>query len=279
MSEGRIHRAISDDGTEIAGRVSGHGPPLVLVHGSLEDGDLNWDPMLPHLKDRFTCFLMSTRGRGPSGGADDLAPGRRLEDVTAFIDSIGEPVCLAGESDGGALALGAAARTGAISALAVYEPVVTEMVDDEIEARLEDTIARVSEAAAEGRLTQAARAFGELVANEDELMALSASGYFNECARYIPVMLQELQREFESGDPSPTDPSALANITVPVLLLSGSHSALHFLSTDGVRYISEHLPGSRIREVAYAGHFGVALAPGAIAGELIPFFTTALRSI
>ena len=27
----RIHRAVSADGTEIAGRVQGHGPPLILV--------------------------------------------------------------------------------------------------------------------------------------------------------------------------------------------------------------------------------------------------------
>jgi hypothetical protein len=34
-----VHRTISADGTEIAGRVHGQGPPLVLVHGGLGDGE------------------------------------------------------------------------------------------------------------------------------------------------------------------------------------------------------------------------------------------------
>ncbi len=37
MTNERIHRAMSRDGTEIAGRVYGQGPPLVLVHGAMDD--------------------------------------------------------------------------------------------------------------------------------------------------------------------------------------------------------------------------------------------------
>ena len=40
MTADRIHRAISTDGTEIAGGVHGQGPPLVLFHGLPEDGDI-----------------------------------------------------------------------------------------------------------------------------------------------------------------------------------------------------------------------------------------------
>jgi hypothetical protein len=42
MNEKRIQRAISTDGTEIVGRVVGHGPALVLVHGGVGHGDLAW---------------------------------------------------------------------------------------------------------------------------------------------------------------------------------------------------------------------------------------------
>lgn len=54
MDAERIHRAVSDDGTTIAGHVRGQGPPLVLVHGVLADSDLDWGPSLPFLTDRFT---------------------------------------------------------------------------------------------------------------------------------------------------------------------------------------------------------------------------------
>ncbi len=64
MDEDRIHAAVSDDGTKIAGRVQGRGSPLVLVHGGLGDGDVAWLFMLPFLVEHFTCYLLSTRGRG-----------------------------------------------------------------------------------------------------------------------------------------------------------------------------------------------------------------------
>jgi pimeloyl-ACP methyl ester carboxylesterase len=60
MADERMHRAVSADGTEIAGRVSGDGPPLVLVHSVPHDGDLAWEAMLPHLTDRFTTGPLST---------------------------------------------------------------------------------------------------------------------------------------------------------------------------------------------------------------------------
>ena len=70
-SEDQIHVAVSNDGTKIAGRVRGNGPPLVLVHGGLGSGEFSWLFLLPFLVEHFTCYLMSTRGRGLSGdGAD-----------------------------------------------------------------------------------------------------------------------------------------------------------------------------------------------------------------
>ncbi len=71
MTDDRIHRAVSADGTEIVGRVQGQGPPLVLVHAPVHDGDMAWEALLPHLTDRFTCYLPSLRGRGLSGDNPD----------------------------------------------------------------------------------------------------------------------------------------------------------------------------------------------------------------
>ena len=66
MTDERIHRAVSADGTQIAGRVWGRGPAVVLVHGGIGDGDVAWEAPLPYLTDQFTCYLPSTRGRGLS---------------------------------------------------------------------------------------------------------------------------------------------------------------------------------------------------------------------
>lgn len=64
MTEDRIHRTRSDDGNEIAARVHGDGPPLVFVHGGLGDDQLGWASVVPWLTGQFTCYTMSTRGRG-----------------------------------------------------------------------------------------------------------------------------------------------------------------------------------------------------------------------
>ncbi len=46
MDPDRIHRAVSADGTEFVGRAHGQGPPLVLVHAGLGDGDLGFGALL-----------------------------------------------------------------------------------------------------------------------------------------------------------------------------------------------------------------------------------------
>ena len=49
----QIHRAVSEAGTKIVGRVQGQGPPLVLIHAGLSDGDPDWTTPLPLRDDRI----------------------------------------------------------------------------------------------------------------------------------------------------------------------------------------------------------------------------------
>lgn len=96
MSEDRIHRISSGDGTEIAARVHGHGPPLVFVHGGLGDDHVGWATVVPWLTGQFTCYTMSTRGRGLSEHSTDFSPERVVQDVVAVVESLGEPAGLVG---------------------------------------------------------------------------------------------------------------------------------------------------------------------------------------
>src|SRR5918993_5822612 len=169
---GRVQVAISADGTEIVGRVRGQGPPLVLVHGALGDGEVAYEALVPHLADRFTCYTPSTRGRGLSGDNPDHSPARLEEDVTAFVDSIGEPVCLVGWSGSGAWVLGAAARSGSVAAVAAYEPGVVSVMREDDLARTFATMEQVGMAAANGRLVDAVRAFAPWIGTDNEIAAL-----------------------------------------------------------------------------------------------------------
>jgi pimeloyl-ACP methyl ester carboxylesterase len=159
MADDRIHRAVSSDGTQIAGRVHGQGPPLVLVHGRAHDGDIAWEAMLPYLTDRFTCYLPSTRGRGLSAVSPDHSPPRLQEDFNTFVGSVGDPVFLAGWSTGGPWALGAAAHNASVAAVAVYEPTVIPVMQEGERASLRAMAEQMGVAAGTGRLVDAARSF------------------------------------------------------------------------------------------------------------------------
>jgi pimeloyl-ACP methyl ester carboxylesterase len=272
VTDQRIHRAVSADGTQIAARLHGSGPPLVLLPAGPGDSETSWGKLMPFLSQRFTCYLMNTRGRGLSADYPDHSPQRLVEDVVSFAESIGEPAGLVGWGDA-LWARVAAEGTSAVSAVAAYEPGADEVMSKELGARLAEVLAHVGDLVAEGRLVQAARTFidgSNIIYTDEELAGGTPWAFWEAAAPNIPIFLQEEQQAAASGQPGPTDPSVLSRITVPVLLLHGSESRPWF--ADSIRHIAGHVAEPRIRLIAGAGHFGPHTEPEAVASELIRFF-------
>lgn len=265
MTSERIHRATSSDGTVIAGRVHGQGPPLVLVPGGPADGETGWESLLPCLIDAFTCFTLNLRGRALSEDHPDHSHDRLVEDVVAFIESIGDDVCLFGHSAGGTLSLEAAARLSAVDALALYEPALFELADVALAARLTDGLVRVRRAVDEGRMTDAVRIFLEDVAlaNEHELALLADAGAEQEMAPLVPVVLDEVD---QSGLPRLSDLALLEQVSMPVLLLHGART--HPFYTGALRFLAGRLRESAVREIPDVGHLGPEVDPRAVATAL-----------
>lgn len=276
MTEERIHRAVASDGTAIVGHVKGQGPPLVFVHGSMADGDSDWDALLPWLANRYTCYLPSTRCRGQSDTHSDLSNEARVDDVTAFVESIGEPVAVMALSAGSTLALGAAARTSAITALAAYEPLVVEAIDERTQLQLHGMIEEMQAAAAEGRSEEAAKRFLSFAANEEEYALLTEDPeVLVALARYLPTDLQEMRATLAHDDGGgPTAASTLARISAPTLLLRGSDTASPWFAA-GVRHVADRVSTATVRDVPGAGHLGPLLRPEAVARELASFLQRA----
>ena len=271
MGADRIHCTTSADGTEIAGRVVGQGPPLVLLHGSLYCGETAWEALLPHLTGHFTCLLPSVRGRGLSADSDNLSRERMFEDMVAFIESIGQTVPVFGWSGGATAALGAAEVSDDVAAVAAYEPGVLESIDEETLRDLGDMVVRAREEVERGRPAEAARLFSAFVCNDEELATVVANGR-NEVA--APNVETDL-RYYENADltrPTPTSPDALATIDVPVLLLRGEQTALATWMDRGLSHVSEHVHDIEVRTVPGAGHGAPNLAPEPLAAELVRFF-------
>ena len=222
MDEEQVHVAISNDGTKIAGRVQGQGPPLVLVHGGLGDGDASWLFMLPFLVEHFRCYLMSTRGRGLSGDNADHSRERQFEDVAAFVEGIGEPVGVFGHSSGAVWALGGAAISPAhVRALALYEPPFPALEPP----MSDEQYARVKAAVTEGTLDEAVQiTTGEIIGlSVGEQALFSAPGVAERAQAALPVVVQEapeMNRPFEDA--------LLEKLHMPVLVLYGERTRAEF---------------------------------------------------
>jgi pimeloyl-ACP methyl ester carboxylesterase len=277
MTDDRIHRAVSADGTEIAGRVRGQGPPLVLVHPPVVDPDIAWEALVPYLTGRFTCYRPGLRGRGLSGDNPDHSPARLQEDFNAFVDSIGGPVYLMSWSDGGSLALGAAAHCGSVTAVAAYEPSVWALMREDELARQGAMVKKVGAATADGRLTDAAHIFHHYVCTDNEFNALDAD-YLERQGGNWPPLLRELQQEMAYEGPEPTDPDVLGRIDAPVLVLLAQQTRLKTWFTDSAQHIAQNVADSQVRELPGVGHFAPLVAPEPIAKELISFFES-VRSL
>jgi pimeloyl-ACP methyl ester carboxylesterase len=266
MDTARLHRAVSADGTQIVGSVHGQGPPIALVPGGPADGESGWLSLLPHLTDHFTCFPINTRGRALSADHPDHSRERLVEDIVAFVESIGDAVVLFGHSAGGTHALEAAAHTSAVRDLVLYEPTLMELASDARLTRFADAFARVRRATEEGRPADGAWIFLEelAMANERELTLLAEADAAQAMAPLVPVVLAE---EAQSGLPQLSDLSLLDRVTMPVLLLHGARTDPFF--TGVVEYLAERLADCRVREVPEVGHLGPEVAPEPVAADLV----------
>ncbi|WP_161958533.1 alpha/beta fold hydrolase [Ornithinimicrobium cavernae] len=282
MSESRIHTVVSTEGTEIAGRVVGQGPPLVLVHGGPGDGEIAYTELLPHLADRFTCYLPSTRGRGLSGDHPDHSLPRLQEDVTAFVASVGEPVGLVGWSGSGPWVLGAAEQTDNVTAVAAWEPAgsLEAFGADGLAdlGRFGAAVEQVGIAANDGRLDDALRAFLIGICNDDEIAALERTDFHQRWAAAMPGLLDFMQHVTSTLDPGPFATQALARIAVPVLVLTGAETLLPTMFGNVARFVSTHVADAQVRVVPGVGHFAPVVAPEVLAHQLTSFFEAALQT-
>lgn len=276
MNNQRTHFAITSDGVAIGGTVHGEGPPLVFLQGVLGDGDIDWAALLPHLTSQFTCYLPSMRGRGLSTDHSDLSVGRVMDDYLTYVESVGEPVGLVGWSGGANHVLAVAARTEKVFGVAAFEPVANSLMDENERAALLGAVATMRRLASEGRLSEAGRAFASYPFTDSDIAVAEDAGYFKAVARYVPHTV-ELFRQFAQYDGlMPDDPAVLGAVSAPVLVIHGTDTKSFM--TESVRYVSDHVPRSQIRQIPAAGHAAPLTDSDTFAEALITFFSNGPQS-
>jgi pimeloyl-ACP methyl ester carboxylesterase len=258
VTQGHISRfdVRSADGTLLAVWVEGRGPAVVMVHGSIAD-HTTFDPFVEILRDNLTTFSMDRRGFGASGDGDVYAIERDFEDVATVVDTVaartGGPVALWGHSYGANCAMGAAARTGNVHHLVLYEPSLGLAYPPGSIDAIEAAVARGDREEAIVTVLQ-----DILEMTDDEVDALRSSPLW-------PVRLaaaHTVPRECRVEDGWVYAPGQFDGITAPTLLLAGSDSVTEV--TKATHQAAAAIPNAEIRVLDGHGHLAHKTDPAMV---------------
>lgn len=250
----------SADGVELSVRVSGEGPPLVLVHGVL-DGMNAFAFVEPAFATQWTVWTYDRRGRGGSGDGDGpYVLQVEAADLAAIVEAVGEPPHVLAHSFGGAVALRAALDGVPMRSLVLYEPPING------EVATDDAIAEIERLVADGRRDDAIRTMAGRLAGigDDEIgVALSVPpvrSTLRDGTRAVVRELRAVQSHvwFE-----------LPVRGVPTLVLRGERRSSPAYPTDEQAHaLAEDVT---VRELAGQGHVGQTFAPEEFLDAVRPF--------
>ena len=235
----------------------GTGPTLIFIHGAM--GDLrSWAPQWHAFSPRFDCISYSRRYSFPNPNPMNSRTHNALvdaADLEGLMDALSvEKAVLIGSSYGGftALAMGIASAQR-VSAIVAVEPPMMRYGEMRKEGR--EVVAAFRE-----QTVLPARAAFE--AGDNELgVVLLTGGIAGKDVGDIPgpVMERRMQNIHAARSLSLSDdefpllePEALADLSMPVLLMSGADTApIHRVIFDGV---CAAMPKAEVRIVDSSGH-------------------------
>jgi 2-hydroxy-6-oxo-6-(2'-aminophenyl)hexa-2,4-dienoate hydrolase len=270
--------ALSQGTIDVAGAATnywqtGEGPPLVLIHGGGAGADAwgNWAGCLPTFGQRFRAIAYDVIGFGrttaPETGFVYSQPAR-VEHLRGFLDALGlDRVAIAGNSMGGATALGLAMR---------YPERVERLVlmgsaglTREFSPQLR-TILDYREPSLDG-MWQIARALTHEGFQPSEEMVRYR--YELTCdERVMDAYRSTMRAVQEAGGLYYPEPE-IAAITVPTLIVSGREDAVVPLALS-VRF-HELLDNSWLSTIPHCGHWAMIEHPATFTAATTRFLTGA----
>ncbi|WP_193564091.1 alpha/beta hydrolase [Streptomyces sp. L-9-10] len=251
----------SGDGTPIAYRRSGDGPPVVLVGGALNTAESD-APLAKLLAPRFDVITYDRRGRGASGESGPYAVERETEDLAALLDEAGGSASVYGVSSGAALVLEATAAGLPITQFALYEPpYATDPADLPVTAAYRE---RLTDLLARGRRGEAVELFLSLVGMVPEMIArMRRSPMWPDLA----ALAHTLAYDNAVLGPGLIPADRLATIRTRAMVVDGGASPPP--TRDAARAVARALPRGRHRTLTGQTH---EVAPHVLAPVLEEFF-------
>jgi pimeloyl-ACP methyl ester carboxylesterase len=241
----------SKDGTRIAFTRAGQGPAVIFVDGALCYRASGPSASLADLlRAHFTVFTYDRRGRGDSGNTLPHAVQREVEDIAALIAEAGGSAMLCGASSGAVLALEAANQLPGVTKLALYE--APFIVDDTHAPIPADFLARLNEAVASDRRSDAVRMFLKLVGVPSFGIAmmrlLPAWKNLTAVAHTLPYDITIVEPN-QQGQPLP---ARWNRATMPTLAVDGGKSPAYM--RNGMRALAGILPNATYRTLPGQTH-------------------------
>jgi pimeloyl-ACP methyl ester carboxylesterase len=257
-----MKKVTSKDGTTIAFRKSGSGPPLLLIHGTTAD-HRRWSGILPALEQHFSVYSMDRRGRGESSDSPGYDIMREAGDVATVLEHIGEPAFVLGHSYGAVCALEGALLSDKIRRLILYEPPIptgVPMYPGNLPDRMQALIDRDSlEAGLELFMREVVRM------PEPELKAYRQLPMWKVRIKIAPTIPRELaiDRSYQF------DPNRFTHYQVPILLLLGGDSPDLF--RRAVEVLDSALTNSTVITLPGQQHVAMDTNPELFMREVLQF--------
>jgi pimeloyl-ACP methyl ester carboxylesterase len=233
---------------------SGVGPTLVLVPGSCSTGAA-WRPIMAALGKAFRCVTTSLLGYGGTAERrtmQDCSIDREAEAVEAVIRRTGAPVHLVGHSFGGLVSLAVALRG--------HVPLTSLVVAEAPALELLRAVGEHSHYSAFQQMT--ASYFTAFMAGNTEAIETMID-FYGGAGTYAswPQRVREYAvrttavniMDWASAQGFATTPRALANITTPTLILTGTAS--HPAVRRANELLSQYLPQTELTILEGAAHF------------------------
>ncbi|MEU9603186.1 alpha/beta hydrolase [Streptomyces sp. NPDC048057] len=246
---------------------------VVLLHSTVCDRRM-WDAQLPALvaagcrvvRGDFRGYGETTYASAPhaaAGAAVDVVDD--AADVLALMDAVGMArAVLIGASYGGRTALEIALRAPErVTGLALLCPGTLPGAPEsaELTAFEEREVELVQYGDLDEAAALSARTFLGPEADPTTLAAVAAMQL-----NAYEVQLASADEYSAAGD---FDVAALADVSVPALVVSGAHDLVDFRTA--ARQAAAALPGARHRELSWAGHLPSLERPAEVTGLLVDF--------
>jgi pimeloyl-ACP methyl ester carboxylesterase len=253
-------------------REAGSGPGVVCIHANAS-ASVQWRGLMDLLAPKFRVLApdLYDCGRSPRWPSDTAI---QLGDEVALIEPVlaraGEPLALVGHSYGGAVALMAAlANPGRVRALALYEPTLFSLLDDERPPPNEaDGIRRV--AADAGAALDAGPADAAAERFIDYWMGRGSWKRMPEERKpVIAASVTKVRRWAHALFTEPTPLDAFGSLEIPVLYMIGRRSPA---SAHGVaRLLTSALPRAEVVAFEDLGHMAPVTHPDRVNEVVMQF--------